>query len=261
MSRIFYKSKTWLKKSSPTILTCMGALGVIATSVLAVKATPDANKKIKADSISNHDGDAHAYTNLEAVRSSWTCYVPAAVVGVSTITCIFGANMLNKKKQATLMSAYAMLNEYYKQYRKAAVAVYGEDADRNIQSEMAKESYISWDGYYVYDPDLDVNDKILFYDTYSRRYFNATMAAVINAQYNINRNLTLRGDACVNEWYNFLGIGEIDKGYEVGWGMTNIFEGGLAWLDFDNRSTMLEDGLECYVISYMIEPSKLYDDD
>lgn len=37
-----------LKKASPTILTCIGAAGVVATAVLAVKATPKADslKKI-----------------------------------------------------------------------------------------------------------------------------------------------------------------------------------------------------------------------
>ena len=33
-----------LKKASPTILTCIGAAGVVATAVLAVKATPKADK-------------------------------------------------------------------------------------------------------------------------------------------------------------------------------------------------------------------------
>ena len=32
-----------LKKASPTILTCIGAAGVVATAVLAVKATPKAD--------------------------------------------------------------------------------------------------------------------------------------------------------------------------------------------------------------------------
>ncbi|MCG5029675.1 DUF6353 family protein, partial [[Ruminococcus] torques] len=58
-------------------------------------------------------------------------------MGVSTIACIFGANALNQKKQASLMSAYVMLNESYKQYRKSAKTVYGEDADDKIHAEMA----------------------------------------------------------------------------------------------------------------------------
>ena len=36
-----------LKKASPTILSCLGALGVVATAVLAVKATPKALERIE----------------------------------------------------------------------------------------------------------------------------------------------------------------------------------------------------------------------
>lgn len=39
-----------MKKASPTILTCLGAIGVVVTAVLAVKATPKAMEMVKADS-------------------------------------------------------------------------------------------------------------------------------------------------------------------------------------------------------------------
>ena len=103
-----------LKKASPTILTCIGAAGVVATAVLAVKATPKADSLIKADSRRNHDGDPYAATKLEAVKSCWKCYIPAAATGVATIICIFGANTLNKKQQASLASAYALVNRSYR---------------------------------------------------------------------------------------------------------------------------------------------------
>ena len=64
-----------LKKASPTILTCIGAAGVLATAVLAVKATPKADSLIKADSRRNHDGDPYAATSaslerIPSIRSS-----------------------------------------------------------------------------------------------------------------------------------------------------------------------------------------------
>lgn len=39
------------------------------------------------------------------------------------------------------MSAYVMLNESYKQYRKSAKTVYGEDADDKIHAEMAVNKF------------------------------------------------------------------------------------------------------------------------
>ena len=55
--------------------------------------TPKALRKIRADSKTNHDGDPEAYNKLEAVKSAWACYIPAAISGTATIFCIFGANV------------------------------------------------------------------------------------------------------------------------------------------------------------------------
>ena len=70
LQRLAQRSKIYLRKASPTILSGLGAAGVIVTSVLAVRATPKALRKIRADSKVNHDGDPEAYSKLEAVRSA-----------------------------------------------------------------------------------------------------------------------------------------------------------------------------------------------
>lgn len=258
MNKLIYKSKTYLRKSSPTILTVLSSLGVITTAVLTATATPDAVDNIKADSRRNHDGDPYGYSTMEAIQSGWKYYIPATLVGLSTIACIFGANALNKKSQASITSAYAMLNESYRQYRKAANDIYGEDADSKIFAEASKKVYVSSDGLGLYDPDTDDSDILLFYETVSKRYFNATMASVINAQYHINRNLILRGYCELNEFYTFLGLDKVENGDDVGWSMDEMMDGGDMWLDFDNRRTKLDDGLECYIVSPMWEPSTLY---
>lgn len=257
MNGLLSKSRSYLKRSSPTILTCVSAIGVVATTVMAVKVTPKAVDLIRADSRQNHDGDPYAYTKLEAVQSCWQCYIPAALVGLSTITCIVGINALNKRNQASLTSAYALLSESYQRYRKAANTVYGEDADSKIKAQMAKDTYVSADGYSVYYSDLDPeSEKILCYDLYSQRYFTATMAAVLNAQYHVNRNLCLRGDTTINEFYEFLGVDPIDHGDEIGWSIEELMEGGIMWLDFENSQSVLDDGMECCVISTLWDPNK-----
>lgn len=73
LQRLAQRSKIYLRKASPTILSGLGAAGVIVTSVLAVRATPKALRKIRADSKTNHDGDPEAYSKLEAVKSAWVC--------------------------------------------------------------------------------------------------------------------------------------------------------------------------------------------
>lgn len=240
-----------LKHASPTILTCVAVAGVIGTTALAVRGTTKAQELLRE--ATNEKGEE--LTKLETVKVAAPAYIPTVLIGISTISCIVGANILNKRQQATMASAYAMLSQTHQQYRKAAKAVYGEDADNKIQAEMAKDVYINGDGL-IYDPDMDkVSDKILFFDTNSQRYFQATIPAVLSAMYHLNRNLALKGDVTLNEFFEFIGIDKIPDGDDVGWSCDELYESGLCWLDFENVYTKLEDGMECCVISSCISAS------
>lgn len=256
-TQLLSHTKSFLKRSSPTILTCVGVAGVIATSVMAVKATPKALRIIEENTGYNHDGVVVGPSKKEIIALTWHCYIPATLMGLSTIVCIVGINALNKRNQASLASAYAMLSESYQHYRGAAKAVYGEDADSKIKAQVATEKFISGGCGYLYQPQLDASEKILFYDDYSMRYFTSTMAGVINAQYHFNRNLALRGYISLNEFYEFLGIDHVKGGDNIGWNMDNIMEGGYMWLDFENEYIELEDGLTCYRMYAVFEPECL----
>lgn len=249
-TKIINKAGRNLQQLSPTILTFLGVGGVITTSALAVRATPKAHQ-LKLD-VEDYGGD-----KLDIFLATWKCYIPAALVGTATIACILGANVLNKKQQASIASIYALADQTYQQYRKAAKEVYGEDADNQIKAQVAKDIYISCDGYKVYSPDLDsASEKVLFYDYYSNRYFTSTVAAVINAQYHLNRNWSLKGEVVINDFYEYLGIDKI-KGGDVGWA-DDFVEQGFMWIDFDISKVIMDDGLECFVVSAVHEPEAFY---
>lgn len=148
MKGLLSRATSCLKRSSPTILTCLSVAGFVGTTVLAVRATPkalaildEATVEYCANGRTNHDDIQNLPKRLpfkETVQLTWKCYIPAALVGLSTVTCIVGINALSKRNQASLASAYAMLSESYQQYRKAANVVYGEDADSKIKAQMAR---------------------------------------------------------------------------------------------------------------------------
>ena len=246
------KNLTRLRQLSPAILTTLGILGVVGTAATAVKATPKALKLIK---IRKEELKTDKLEPIELVRVSWKCYIPSALIGAGTVACIVGISAIDRRNQAALTSAYAMLNESYKQYRQAAKKVYGDDADNKIHAEMAKDAmvYTSDWGYQVYNMDMDSDsEKLLFYDLTTKRYFTTTMAAVLNAEYHINRNLALRGECSLNEWMSFLGLDDVENGDEMGWDINKMVEEmDSYWLDFDNQKTLLEDGLECITIDTM----------
>ena len=244
MNNMLRTSKVFLKRNASTILTCAGGAGVIATSVMAVKATPKAMILLEKATVEKGE----ELTRLETFKVAGPVYIPAAVVGVSTLACIFGANMLNKRQQAALMSAYALLDSTYKDYKKKVEELYGEEANVRIREEIAKDKYE--------EEDLSVGDgKQLFYDDFSNRYFESTMEQVVKAEYEINKKISLWGGAGLNEFYEYLDIPQVDYGNFLGWSSGALMEMAWSdWLDFHHEKVVMDDGLECYIITPQYEP-------
>ena len=49
-------------------------------------------------------------TKWEKVKIAGLTYIPAIATGAATVACIFGSNVISKRKQTTLKSAYALLD-------------------------------------------------------------------------------------------------------------------------------------------------------
>ena len=261
IQKALHKSGLYLKKYSPVALSCVASVGVIVTVVTAIKATPKAVELVKADSRKNHDGDPYAYTKKEAFMSAWKCYIPTAAFGLSTIACIMGANALNSRKQIALTSAYALINQSYKEYKDKLKELYGEEAHNAIIDSIAKEKCkdisISANGGW-YDSSLDFGEGMepevsrTFYDSFSQRYFESTIEKVIQAEYHLNRNFMFAGVIPLNDFYEFLGLEKTELGDAVGWSNCN---GDIYWIDFNHHRLTLDDGMEIYVIDMVFEPT------
>ena len=244
LRNLFKNPRRFVKKNAPTILTCIGAVGAVVTPILAVKATPKALSLLEEYKQEKEDD----LTKLEVIKVAGPVYIPSILVGASTLACIFGANVLNKRQQAALLSAYALLDSSYKDYKKQVEELYGEGANKQVIQEIAKSKYK--DEY----ADLEDN-KRLFYDAYSERYFEATIEEVQRAEYRVNRTFALRDEVSVNEFYEMLKIPPIPLGDEIGWSVESCFAFyGFSWIDFDHEKVELEDGLECYIIRMAYEP-------
>lgn len=117
IQKLLHKSGLCIRKYSPVALSFIASAGVVVTAIAAAKATPRAVALVYADSRKKHDGDPYAYTKKEAFIVAWKCYIPAVAFGASTIACIMGANALNRRQQAALTSAYALVQSSYKEYK------------------------------------------------------------------------------------------------------------------------------------------------
>ena len=257
-----FKILTRMKQFTPTFLTCIGAVGVVATAVSAAKATPKALKLMQV----SKEEKGEELTKFEKIQVAAPAYIPATVIGVSTIACIFGANVLNKRQQAAFASAYALVNGAYREYRNKVKELCGEETHRKIEDAIMKEKCkkveLTCPGVFGESATLDFDDEEdpeatrLFYDTFSERYFESTVEMVIQAEYHLNRNFALGAETTLNMFYEFLGLEPVEYGDTIGWS----FAFGYSWIDFSHRKTTFDDGLQCYVIDMIFEPSSDYMD-
>lgn len=147
------------------------------------------------------------------------------------------------------MSAYALLDSSYKGYREKAKELYGEDANEKIKEELAKDEYKDAEV-------LNEDGTLLFYDEFSKRYFKSTKQKVQHAQYQINRDLSMRDWATLNEFYEYLELPKIDSGDDLGWSTGMNFDYyWQSWIDFSNSKIIMDDGTECHVITMLSEPN------
>lgn len=215
-------------RASPAILSVIAAGGVVVTTVMAVKATPKAMILLEKAKLEKGE----ELTKTEIIQTAAPVYIPTLITGMATISCIFGANVLNKKQQASILSAYALLDNSYREYKKKAKELYGEDADLKIRSEIVKDKNTSSKS--EHHPEA-----VLFFEEYSNRFFWRTMEEVVDAEYHFNRNLALRGYADLNELYEFLGLEPTEYGSTVGWSLYAQCDYGYSWVDF--RHELRED--------------------
>ena len=213
-----------------TLLTISTSIGVAVSSILSYKA------------------------GKKAAANETTYVVPATIATACTIAGVVSVSMIGTRQKKSMASAYMMLHSLHKAYQDKVKDKCGEEFHDEIMAEIAEDVYISSPGLIGSETldfnDKDPNEKRVFYDHYSGRYFESTKDKVLQAEYHLNRNYALNGSACVNDFYEFLGISDAEGGDDVGW----TIDEGIYWIDFDHDKVILETGLEVLTIDMVFEP-------
>lgn len=234
------KIKGFLRVAGPAICACLASVGIVVTAALSAKGALKAEKVLNDEKI----------PLKEKVKAAAPAFIPAGVAGIATTGLIFVANILGVKQQTALMAGTATI---YKSLQERINARYGWNSE-----------------------DVKPEGPVTFYDPFSMRYFERTINEVLKAEYCLNRNFILRGDASVNEFYRFLGLEETCDGDEYGWSQCVGFDiYGYQWIDFCHdfvqkgkpvwtySSEQDSDGnplaeRDCYVIDMPFEPTDDY---
>lgn len=210
---------SFISKNAPALLTGIGVTGVVTTSVLAVRATSQAVRDLQEA----ESEQTEPLTNIEKVRLTWRYYIPTALSGIATITCVVGAQSLNSKRQTAILSMYALSEKALTEFKTKTEEIVGEKKTKEIKDEVAKEHMMNVPM---------VNSEVIVtglgehkvFDGLSGRYFKSDIETIRRAINDINAQCYNDMYASVNDFYKLIGLPPTLYGDEQGWNMDNRLE-------------------------------------
>ena len=250
-TRAFHKAGFQLKKHSPEILVVTGVIGVVASAILACKATTKVSEiieKTKEDVDTIHEcannpelveeyteedskkdlAIVYAQTGLKLVK----LYGPSVALGVVSITGILVGHNILRKRNLALAAAYTAVDTGFKQYRGRVIERFGEQLDRelkyDIKAKEIEETVADKKGKEkTVKKTIEVADPIgamspytfCFDETCSgwERDAETNKYFLLRQQNYANEILKAKGYMCLNEVLDMLGIHHTRAGQVVGW--------------------------------------------
>lgn len=248
----FRISRLKLNSKTSTIIAICGVFGVLGTVAASIHDTTKAMKRIKEEENRRNE----KLSNKEVVLIAAPAFISTFLCSSVTIAFIFASDRMHVKQEAAIAGAYTMISRAYQEYRARVEEINDGAVDKQALTEIHETNIENVDV-----SNLDDN-KLLFFEEISGIYFESTMLEVVDAEYHFNRNYALRGGyGSLNEFYEFLGIQKTKEGAILGWsnwwGESHY---GYTWVDFEHKLVTLDDGLECYIISYPFQPIANYED-
>lgn len=248
-ARVFHALRENIEKRTPEILTGVGIAGMITTTFLAVKATP------KAYLLVNDRKDELEVEKLpvtELVKTTWKCYIPAAVTCGASVACLIGASSVNLKRNAALATAYKLSEAALSEYKDAVIETIGEKKEKTIRDKVAEER-IKKNPVSTNEIIVTGSGTTLCYDSLGNRYFQSNIQKIENAKNKLNEKMLNENYVSLNDFYDELGMGPIKIGEDLGW---NIFTDRL--IDISFSAQLADDGTPCLVIDYSVAPRYNY---
>ena len=287
MTRTFNRTGLQLKKHSPEILLAAGVVGVVASGVMACKATlkvqeivEDAKGKIDTiHEVSNDPSMAEKYTEEDSKKDLAIVYTqtavkmiklygPSVALGVASLGCMIGSNRILNKRNVALAAAYTAVDKSFKEYRGRVIERFGKQMEKelryNIKAEEIEEVSVDEKGKEVTKkPTVEVMDPNS-YSQYSIVFDDGntgwdpdpelTKYFLIQQQNWANDRLKAKGHLFLNEVYDMLGAKRTKAGAQVGWVYDEKNPIGDNYVDFgifDIRSPKARDfvnGLEKVIV-------------
>lgn len=244
IAKSFLSLKTAIKKHSPEILTGIGIAGMITTTVMAVRATPKALILIEER---KEEIGAEKLEAMDMVKTTWACYIPAAITGTLSVACLIGASSVNARRNAALATACTLSESALKDYQGKVIEMFGEKKNEAVKDAVAKDK-VEKNPVVTREVIITEKGNTLCYDAISGRYFKSDIEKIKKAECELNRQMLDDMYVSLNDFYYEIGLDSVKLGDELGW---NVDSG---YIDLSFSSQLASDGTPCLVIDYSVAP-------
>lgn len=251
-------------KFSPQILTAVGVVGSVTSTVLIAKATlkvePIMTEHEATQAIINVMTADGTYDNSETLSRSQdvrrmytkTCldlvkiYGPGVSIGLASLLSIVAAQGINQKRQVSLVAALKTAESTLQSYRARVIETIGADKEADIHYGLTTETVEDENGkktkIKVFQAGALSDYQVMFDETnnnWQRGNRELNVLWLKNMQNWANDRLNARGFVYLNEVYSWLGLPQVPAGQVVGW-MHKDFDNGDGYVDFgvDNAVNM-----------------------
>lgn len=270
------------KKYSPEIMVIAGVAGGVTSTVMACKATlqleevlDDCKKKKEAIEECKDNLEENDYKKQLAIQTVKNgtevakLYAPSVVLGVASVSLIFGSTNIMRRRNASLAAAYATLDDMYRRYRKNVKETFGEEVDYDmrygITHEIVEEQVVDENGKtHTVKKTVDVVGDINVVSDYARFFDESCTSWDKNPEYNLmflkgveaycNNLLKANGYLFLNDVYKSLGMQPSIAGQSVGWIYDDNTPIGDNYVDFglyrneDKATRRFINGLENVIL-------------
>lgn len=252
-----------LKKASPEILMVTGAIGVVASVVMACKATTKVNDILEEQKeqinkvhevFENEDIPREEYSEKDMKKDLTLLYTqtavklirlygPAAVIFIASMTGMISSNVILRKRNIALTAAYATIDKSFKEYRERVKDKFGEEVENQLRfnlfdndiSEQEKSADGDSEKPKAEKKPFEASDYARIFDEYNENWTK-------NPEYNMvflkqmrniaNDHLATFGHLFLNDVYKMLGFEPTKAGQVVGWVYDKNNPKGDNYVDF-----------------------------
>lgn len=269
VTRTIGRTSLKVRHNSPHILFGSGVVGIVASTVLACRATLKLepvlediqhdldgieSRQVVGDLLQPHRNKDLAYTYVKGSFEIVKLYGPAVALGSVSLLLLTGSHIQLTRRNTALTVAYSGLHQAYVQYRDRVRGYVGEEKERDLYHGVTLEKVEGEDGkkkeIKIADPN-NLSPYARFFDETSPNWSKdpELNRLFVQCQQNyLNHRLHAVGHVFLNEVYDALGIDRSSAGQIVGWVIGDEGDNYIDFGIFDCANSRFVNGWERSVL-------------